>query len=212
VSKKEKPLMTADELRQALVKDVQGHIREHGNKRWELLFAKHPDVSKRTIWRQISRVRNGEVTDPEMLAAAVKQAKRISIKANDVLPHAPPPAVIARATPRTSASIDFMGQFKELLDDISMLKDWSLMEKDGKKTIKNAMYFSQAIKLRISALDTGLRAYQEFWDLRRMEDFYNTILETIAEVDPEVRGLILERLQALNDERGMTIDASVGGR
>ena len=98
----------------------------------------------------------------------------------------------------------------EMLSDINKIRDWALTEPDadGNRRIKNPHYFMQAIRLRSEVLDTTLKGYQEFWDLRKMQDFYDTIIAEIGEADPETAGRIMDRLQALNNERGLTISAN----
>lgn len=197
-----------DELKAACLHDIRNHLREHGAERWKLCRDRHPQISDREFWRLVKKVKEG-LPDTDILRYAVKKAKTAAKK---LLPAAPSPAVIASGGRGVEQKIDFMAHLDELLADIRMVRDYSLKDPDpetGEQGIKNPMYFTKAISLRREVLETALRAMQEIWDLRKMQDFYDVIIRTVSEADPATARLIMERLEEVNNERGLTIDAKV---
>jgi hypothetical protein len=197
----------AEELKAACLADIRDHYRQYGATRWKLVMVKHPEIDERHFWRLVKKVKEG-LPDQEILRFAVKKAKHA---AKRLVPAAPSPAMIAAGGAETERNIDFMMHLQELLADAEMIRTWSMtdMDEDGMRKIKNPMFFAKSISLRRELLETALRAMQEIWDLRKMSDFYNTIIDTISQADPATARLIMEKLDALNNERGLTIDAVV---
>jgi hypothetical protein len=172
---------------------------------WGEIMAMHPKVPRRYFFTLVAKVKAGAPTEGT-LRESVQTAKCMAV--SELMPVAPSPSTIASSDKDT---IDFMSHIGAMLNDINSVRDWSLTEPDpetGKRRIKNPHYFMQAIRLRREVLDTTLKGYQEFWDLRKMQDFYDAIIAEVSEADPEVAARIIDRLQALNNERGLTISAT----
>jgi hypothetical protein len=204
-----------DETRTAIIAFAQRHLKKHGSDDWSPVYKEFSEIPHRTVRRWIDKVRHGEVTTQEVLVSSIAVAKREAKKlglpsAADHVPAAPVPAVIAAKGADAHRAIDFMQHLQSMLADLEMLREWSMTEKDGKRTIKNAMYFTQAVKLKVQVLETALRAMQEIWDLGKMQDLYDAVIEEVGKASPEVQEKIMGRLVALNDRRGLTIAARPG--
>lgn len=200
-----------EETKRALLGEIREHIKRYGHKEWRRVQEKFPTINDRYFWRMVAKVRDGQA-DEEILQNAVARAKVLA-RTKGMIPVAPSPAVIAAGGADITRSINFMLELQQILDDISMVREFSLNPADpetGKRSIKNPVFFTQSIKLRQGALELALRAYQEVWDLRKMSEFYDTIIEEIGKADPEVQRAIMEKLNTLNNERGLTMNAKVG--
>lgn len=204
----EAPYHLDADTRAAIVSYVLRHIKRYGQKKWARVYEEFSEIPHRTVRRWIDKVLNNEVTDEDILVSSIADAKRGAKKLAGMIPVAPPPTVIAAKGIEARRSIDFMAQLQEMLSDLAMLREFSMSEKDGKKGIRNAMYFSMSIKLRKEVVETCIRAMQAIWELGRMEDMYNIVIEKVGESSPELQREIMEALEELNDSRGMTINAN----
>jgi len=182
----------------------QGHFN------WSEIMAKHPTVPRRHFFTMVAKVKAG-TPDSEILRAAIKSVKQITL--GQVVPVAPSPNIIATAenAQEMRHTIDFMSHVDEMLDDVRKIRDWALADPDdwGEQKIKNVHYFMNAVRLKCDVLGTALKGQQEFYDLRKMSEFYDTIIEEIGRADPDTQRRILDRLNALNNERGFTVHARV---
>lgn len=202
-----------------LILAIARHVAENGHKNWGELFARlgvETPTDKRRMWRYIAKVREGKFEVGHDIAMQIRQAKAAAKKmrlesAAKHVPAAPSPNVIATKGPEVLRHVDYMGQIRQMVEDIDMLREFSLAyDATGKAKIKNPMYFGKSIQLRMGAIETALKAMQEIWDLRKMQEFYETIIATIGEADPHIAKKIMEKLVSLNAERGFTTDAKIG--
>lgn len=215
------------------MKAAHAHIAEHGQKNWKLLFEQFPDVSDQSKWRWLRAVRKDDpppslINDArEKLVASVRKfpqtdrAKGIpderldpsAAEVVDHLPAAPSPAYIAKNGDAGLRTIDFVAEIQSLYRDASMLRAYAMKTKPDPATgqpvevINNPAAFDKSIVRRANLLETAIRAVQEVWDLRTMQNFYETIIDEIGKESPEAQRRIMERLAALNERTGMTLGA-----
>ena len=195
--KSERKDMAVQELRQAIDK----YGKEGGVK---IVRETYPDVPRAT-WKAWVDAANAGPMD-----IAVEKA----VKAAKHLPAAPSPAYIAEKPVEARQGINFMERLEFLYADAEMLRAYSTRKvttADGVESEKIHIptFFAQSIKLRSDLLETAVRTVQQFYDLRRMQQFYDSVLEEIAAESPEVAQRITERLARLDAEIGMTVNARV---
>lgn len=208
-------------------------MAKHGEKNWKQLLEQFPEVHDQTKWRWI-RLARTEPPPPslmhdarERLAASVKKfptttraqrmaKERLDQGAEEIvdhLPAAPSPAYIAKTGDKGLRTIDFVAEIQTLYRDATMLRAYAVKERVDPVTgemvevINNPAAFDKSIARRADLLETAIRAVQEVWDLRTMQNFYETIIEEIGKESPEVQRRILERLAVLNAKSGMTLAA-----
>jgi hypothetical protein len=131
------------------------------------------------------------------------ESAAIALEVGEHLPAAPSPDYVGK--PGAAGNMDFMQRLESLYQDAETLRKFSMDDKTGR--IKLPKYLTQSVSLRQKLLETALKAMQEVWDLRRMQAFYDSVLEEIAKESPEVAMRIMERLKKLNSEIGMTFEA-----
>lgn len=200
------------EVKDEILTEIANHLRVHGAKDWHLVRDRFPDVigggkgsaGERNFFRWVRLVQEGAV--PTALAQAVKSARSA---AGRNLPVAPPPEYIMKGGAKATRNIDFLAVLGDVADDTELLREWSSkVDDDGKRQIKNPVYFDLSIRRRMDMLQTGLSLMREVWDLELMRSFYDEVISIIADeiapAHPEIARRVLERLKALNDKRGMT--------
>jgi len=210
------------------IEAVHAHMAVHGAKDWRLVLDQFPDVHDQTKWRWLRQARN-ETPRPtdlnrarDRLAASVKKfpttrngskmREKLAPEAEpivDHLPAAPSPAYIAKHGDEGLRTIDFVAEIQRLYGDAQMLRTYALKrDKDGNpvEAINNPAAFDKSIVRRAHLLETAIKAVQEVWDLRTMQNFYETIIDEIGKESPECQQRIMQRLAALNARTGMTLD------
>jgi hypothetical protein len=77
------------------------------------------------------------------------------------------------------------------------------------EVINNPAAFDKSIVRRAGLLETAIKAVQEVWDLRQMQNFYEIVIEEIGRESPETQRRIMVRLAELNSRQGMTMSMKV---
>lgn len=170
----------------------------------KIVRERYPEIPRAT-WYRFLKAASSTPTE-----RAVDVAK----KAAKHLPAAPSPAYVLDKPAEARRNIDFMTRLEGLYNDAELLREFALSkgyDVDGNEVLKIKMphYFAQSIKLRSDLLENAVRTIQQVYDLRRMQQFHDTIINAIAEESPETALKITERLAALNSEVGITIEGFV---
>lgn len=220
-------------LKDAFIADVHRHLAAVGAKEWKTVLDAHPGIGVATKWRLIRETRGmaappGEIADArDRLVASVKKfptttrAQRAAkdlldpdaVEIVDHLPAAPSPSYIAKNGDDGLRTIDFVAEIQTLYSDAKMLRAFGVKMKADPATggqveaIHNPNAFDKSIVRRANLLETAIRAVQEVWDLRTMQNFYETVIEEIGRESPAAQRRIMERLAALNARSGMTLGA-----
>lgn len=195
-----------EERRAAMLADIAAHLKEYGSERWNLVMGKYPEVGKRQFFKYVAKVKAGR-TPQDILLSSVKKAK---IAARRNLPAAPSPDVISKGGITARNHIDFMVEFGTLMEDAHLVRDFASTVVEGKRSIKNPMFFVKSVQLRVSLMETQLKAMDAIWNLTQQLEFYNAVVEEVAKESPEAARRIMERLERLNAEKGMTMYATPG--
>jgi len=182
--------------------DIANHLAKHGNKYWEKTRNKHKNVPDATWWRWVNKLKSGKVAAPK---EHLKKSKEILMSdAASHLPVAPSPATLAKTGAAGVQAIDVFGKFSEVYGDAELLREAAF---DGEGNIENLGAFSESIKHRRELLLSMVKSAQVLWELRKMQDYYDLILEAIKDVTPEAARKIADNLGALDKKHGMTINA-----
>lgn len=215
------------ERKQEVFAAIRAHLATHGPRKWKLFYERFPDIGVRTLAKWATQVRRELAENPHFTPAERQIIERmkgatverdVEARANGTgqiarhLPAAPSPAYIAKNGERGLKNLDFVVEIQKLYRDAEMLRAYAVtMRKDADgneaEAIKNPMAFDRSIARRANLLETAIRAVQEIWDLRTMQQFYETVIEEIGAESPECQRRILERLAALNKRTGMTLSA-----
>jgi len=198
----------ANPWKASAVEAISSHLRDCGPVEWERVASKFPDVPKATLWRWIKEVRAKASDSPsrQKLQAAKKKIRDVVDEvrtAGGSLPAMPSPAYIAAAGAEGLDTLRYMGCIHQLYEDALLLRAYAL-NADGK--IRIPAFFERSIRLRRDILQTGLDAQQEVYDLQKMQEMQNAIIEAVGEASPEIQKKVIDRLRRLDRERGITVN------
>lgn len=226
--------MAIDPKKDAFMAAAHAHMAKHGQKEWKILFDQFPDTHDQTKWRWLRMARHAapppeQISDArDKLVAKVQKFKgtqrgsafaekhlepEVAEQAVAHLPAAPSPAYLAKAGDEGLRTIDFVAEIQNLYRDATMLRTYAVKERTDPETgetrevINNPAAFDKSIARRADLLETAIRAVQEVWDLRTMQNFYETVIEEIGHESPECQRRIMVRLDKLNQRNGMTLGA-----
>jgi hypothetical protein len=196
------------------MQEIADHLAAVGSHDWTAIRSRYGEVPDTTWWRWVRQVK-ADAADQERLAAAKRDLieralstseadKLLSIARN--LPASVSPDFIAKNGSEGHQSLDILAHFNELYADAMLLREYA-MDSDGR--VKAPVFFAQAINLRDSLLNTAMKAAQMVWDLRRMQQFFDIIVEEIGNESPTTKLAILDRLKKLNAKWGYNFDARV---
>lgn len=210
---------------------VHAHLRTVGANNWKVVLEQFPNIPEPTKWRWIRQAKEADVPRPELINAKSRLAQEVKkipkddrareAEANGTthiakhLPASPSPRYIARTGENGMQNLDFVAEIHKLYADASMLRAYAMKNRTDPETgevleaINNPMAFDKSIVRRASLLETAIKAVQEVWDLRTMQNFYETIIDEIGKESPEVQRRIMERLAELNSRVGMTLAMKV---
>lgn len=205
---------------------VAQHLATVGANNWKVVLDLFPDVPEPTKWRWIREAKSADVPRPELINSRAKLVQKVKKLPPDArtaearengteriakqLPAAPRPEYIARTGEAGLQTLDFVAEIHRLYADASMLRAYAMKNKtdaDGVITeaINNPVAFDKSIVRRAGLLETAIKAVQEVWDLRTMQNFYETIIDEIGKESPETQKRIMVRLADLNSRQGMTM-------
>ena len=211
--------------------DVANHLATVGSSNWSAVLARHPELAEASKWRLIRMAKEADVPRPELINAKAKlvqkvkklpkDARRVEAEANGTekiarhLPAAPSPSYIAKHGEAGLQNLDFVAEIHALYADAQKLRAYAMKNRvdaeSGEVTevINNPAAFDKSIVRRASLLETAIKAVQEVWDLRTMQNFYETVIVEIGKESPECQRRIMERLAELNSKTGMTLSMRV---
>jgi hypothetical protein len=210
------PASTND--RERAIADIEAHLAVHGASNWRPLREQYAHLSDASWWRYVKLAKEKVAAKPlfeearQQLterAARTTQEEKVAAAAA-CLPATPSPDFIAKAGEKGRVQLDLLQRFEELHADALLLREFATSPaENGSRKIRNPMFFHLSIKVRDDLLNTALKAAQAVYDLQRMQQFYDLIVEEIARENPECAQRIMERLQALNERAGISFNATV---
>lgn len=211
----------------AFFEAVAQHLVTVGATNWNVVLKRFADIPEATKWRWIREAKAADVPKPQLINAKAKlvqrvkklppDARRVEAEENGTeriarnIPAAPSPAYIAKHGESGLATLDFVAEIHALYSDAKFLRAYAVSQREDAETgeitesIKNPNAFDRSIVRRADLLETAIKAVQEVWDLRTMQNFYETIIQEIGIESPECQRRIMERLAVLNSRQGMTM-------
>lgn len=211
----------------AFIEAATIHLATVGANNWKIVLDRFPDVPEPTKWRWIRQAKEADVPKPQLINAKAKLVQKVKkaggtdrqreARANKTepiakhLPAAPSPNYIARTGEAGLQNLDFVAEIHKLYADATMLRAYAMKNRTDPETgevneaINNPAAFDKSIVRRASLLETAIKAVQEVWDLRTMQNFYETIIDEIGKESPECQRRIMERLAELNQRQGLTL-------
>lgn len=209
-----------DDQKRVIFNEIREHILIEGPRNWDTLMSKYPDVSRATFWRMVRETRErmeGNVPDTpgamrdlqHRIRARVQPADQVTEKIKAHLPVAPSPAVVAAAPQDAMRAFNFFAFFDRLVKDAEMLRNHSVtVGEDGVEKLRNPRVMERSIARRDGLLQTYLQSVQVVYNVERVRELYDLIIDEVAKETPEMQQRVLARLRALNNKRGLTMAAN----
>lgn len=208
--------------RSEILVEISKHLALYGPNNWPDLMAKYPDVSRATFYRYIKMVRDGiEERAVKDGGAALKFAqKRIKsnvspertikkIKAR--LPASPSPAVIAGIGSVAEPVFNFFAYFNSLVADQELVRDAAMAKNtDGTEKLRNPVMMDRNNARKLQIIETWLHSQELVWSYEKLQELYRLVIDEVGKASPDVQQNILVRLRALDNKRGITMDARLG--
>lgn len=208
-------------LRRQVRADVEAYLLEHGAEGvTDEMVARWCGEATKSCLRQMVEVIVDEPASPEALARArerieKKMGEHPTLRAQEAqtrgtaalaahVPAAPSPSYIAKHGVQELERLDIFLELNKLFADANLMRESSVRADAGREKVTNPRLFDKSISRRLEIIATSISTQRELWDLQRMETFYNTIIDTIAQTAPDVAQEIQRRLAALNIRIGMT--------
>lgn len=176
---------------------------------WVELRAKYPGIVKSTFYLYLREVKNGKVAKAHIKRATRKIREVLELESSSpedriealksTLPAIPSPSYVAR---NGTARLSFLQRLDNLYGDLDEVK-LSTRTEDGKR-IRNIKLFLAAVKIESDLLAREQQAIRDIWDIRQMQNWHDTIVNSIREVSPETAQRILDKLRALNTDLGIS--------
>ncbi|ATI15674.1 hypothetical protein [Bordetella phage vB_BbrM_PHB04] len=210
-----------DDQKSALIDQIREHLLIEGPRNWEGLEAKWPEVSRSTLWRLIRETRErmegqaamsgspGELREVQKrIRERVEPAEHIQERIKAHLPTAPSPAVVAASPRDVMKAFNFFAFFDRIVKDAELARGSNLRENpDGTVKVINPAMFDRNISRRLGILQTYLQSVEVIYNVERIRELYELIMDAVGEADPEVQQAVLAKLRALNNKRGLTMAA-----
>lgn len=209
-------------LRKQVRIDVEAYLLEHGPEGLtdEIVSQWVNEASKRCLTNMVESIVENDPPSPEILARARERLqarlgerptlREQQARANGTyetarhLPAAPSPSYLAQNGIKELEKLDIIVEIHKLFADANLLRSAGIRtDPSGQEKVINARVFDKSIARRLEILATSINTQKELWDLQRMENFYNTIIEVIASAAPEIAQEIQRRLAQLNIRIGM---------
>lgn len=209
-----------DEQKSVITNEIRDHILIEGPRNWDGLMAKYPDVSRATFWRLVKETRErmenqaagegpGAVREiQKRIRERVATPDQIKEKVKAHLPVAPSPAVVAAAPQDAMEAFNFFAFFNQIVEDSMLARNQNIkVNPDGTTKIVNPMMFDRNLSQRRNLLNSYTQAVDTIYNMERIRDLYDMIIEAIGEASPEIQQVVLAKLRNLNNRVGMTMAA-----
>ena len=126
------------------------------------------------------------------------------------LPAAPSPAVIAAGGQDAIAAFNFFGFFNSIVRDAELSRGIAItVNEDGTEKVKNPVMLDRNLARRLNILDTYLKSVETVYNMDRIRELYDLIIEEVGKADPDVQQSVLVRLRDLDNKRGITMNGRV---
>jgi hypothetical protein len=169
-----------DDRAQFLREAIKRHLKIHGPREWNLIREQFPEISHATFWRHVKAVREGLPPVEEKPGPTSE----------------PDHGLGGRLFP------PFFDPLKKLTDLERVLfevEEMGRQAKNGQGKITNWRMHAKSIEMRRSMLAEQAELAERLADLGKIQRLYDSIMEVIEGVSPDVAKEIMLRLGHLQE-------------
>ena len=210
------------EQKAEVIAAIREHLMLEGPANWDATMARFPDVSRSTFFRYIKEVRESiEGAAAEDSPGALKLAQKTirtrvestaktQERIREHLPVAPSPAVVAAAPQDALKAFNFFAFFDQIVRDVELSRGSAVtVNPDGTEKVKNPVLLDRNLARRLSIIETYLHSIETVYNMERIRELYDLIIEEVGKASPDLQQAVLVRLRELNNRRGITMAANV---
>lgn len=208
-----------EEQKAAIIEAIRQHLLLVGPRDYESLQAKFPGISRPTFFRYLKTAREqmeavAAAESPgalklaqQRIRAAMPSAGQTQKEIQSHLPVAPSPAVVSANAGDAARAFQFFSFFNNIVSDAELLRSTTVKANpDGTESVRNPAMLEKSMRGRLAILDTYLHSVEAVYNMDRIRDLYNLIVEEVGKVSPELQQAVLVRLRELDARRGITLD------
>ena len=139
----------------------------------------------------------------EVLAATIEDPSLLDREMSRVIP--PAPAVVADIGPQEARrSLNLINRFEHLYQDCLMVRKHSVKtDEEGGESIKMLRAFCQSITMRNGILNSVMAALEKLWNMQKMQEFHDAIIDEVRKESPECAARIVARITRLSEASGI---------
>lgn len=140
----------------------------------------------------------------DVLAATIEDPGLLDREMSRVIP--PAPATIAEIGPQEARrSLNLINRFEHLYQDCLMVRKHSVKvaAEGGGEEIKLMRSFVQSITLRNGILNSVMAALEKLWNMQKMQEFHDAIIDEVRKESPECAARIVARITRLSESSGI---------
>lgn len=210
-----------EEQRDEIIAAIRQHLLLVGPRDYEPLIAKH-GISRPTFFRYLKMAREQEeaaaaAQSPGALKMAqqrihahVAPPEQTQAKIKAHLPVAPSPAVVAADPANSARAFQFFAFFNSIVGDAELLRGTAVTKnEDGTEKVRNPAMLEKSMRGRLAILDTYLHSVETVYNMERIRELYDLVIEEVGKASPDIQMAVLARLRELDNRRGLTMNGNV---
>lgn len=211
-----------EEQKAEIIAAIRQHLLLVGPRDYDQLMAKYPDLSRPTFFRYLKIAREQEeakaaAESPGALRLAqqrirshVEPAEKTTAKIKAHLPAAPSPAVVAANPSDATRAFQFFAFFNQIVHDAELLRGTTVIKNDdGTEKVRNPAMLEKSMRGRLAILDTYLHSVETVYNMERIRELYDLVIEEVGKAAPDIQMAVLARLRELDNKRGLTMNGQV---
>lgn len=210
-----------DDKKDEIILAIRHHLQLVGPRDYDPLMAKY-SLSRATFFRYLKDAREQEeaaaaASSPgalkmaqQRIHAALPKSEKTMEKVKAHLPTAPSPAVVAASPGDSARAFQFFAFFNSIVADAELLRGTAVARnEDGSEKVRNPAMLEKSMRGRLAILDTYLHSVETVYNMERIRELYELVIEEVGKASPDIQMAVLARLRELDNRRGLTVNGQV---
>lgn len=164
--------------------EIEAELRTGAEFDFEAMVAKYPKACGGKVGR--NRLKKW------VTAIKAKIAAQTGLDAN----------VPSAIEPSEAPHIDYLDALRRMFNDAELMRGQAVkLQDDGSEKIVNPPMFAAALSERRRLIETGVKTTQHIWDLQRIQNFHDMIVEIVVKElagHPELQLSIMRKISDFN--------------
>lgn len=196
--------------RDAAFAAIRQHLATHGrNGVMDLRSERWEHVPTATWYNWVALAKSAKPTAADL--AVARDALRRSLADPAVLSQTIAPATMPASesasglTPgEARRSLNLIGRLEQLWEDCEMVRRHAVKTNEaGGEDIRLLKAFCQSIGMRNGIIGNVLAALEKLWNMQKMQDFHDAVIDEVRKESPECAARIVARMARLAADTGL---------